>query len=391
MKKFGHFIIVMVAAFFLMIPSAHAFKDSFVFDFVEQDSKLIKEPSGKIKISIEIPDEVDDPRVYAQLRDAALEAIEPIKNNIDKLVVSGDAQLKKLDKRAEKMALAKGGDEAFKWLEEQRSSWTKKINKVYTAWIANGEKAAKAAIDKKWDALKKKKKEWKKFKIKMKAGMTKGGFSVAGGVVRAVLTGGLDFTAYLSIARGINNIYENAYDLAKDEKQARDDIIKRLGNLQKRLNKKSFWSKALDKLKNPFPTSKLKKEITTYSAKLTGIDRQANKLAKEIDKLLNEQKKLMKQADKKTKKAMAALEKSTDSLLENVGDINKSIDTGKQFIKEGNELVNVAKKGDNTVQKALNELDDVIQKKFDKYDPKGKIRAGLSMSVSLLKLVKDFA
>lgn len=366
--------ILIVCAMLIASPAMAAkYKITYQYDLIKLDSKLLKEPPGELKIEVEISGPgKEEPFTKQHLRDAAQGYLAKVRESIEKDMKGADDALKK-------PGVSK----------KQIGKINKKLNSKYKKKISNALKTTKNLILKDWQDLVKKDNDLKDWKIDTSFEIAKDTYGVVTTSIETVGTGGLALIKNIvSLVDSSISIVQNVYKLAQGEKSARKDLEKSIENVQAKLaGRQSVWQKIRDAVQGQ--VNVLEKNIETYDQKLTGIRKEAQKLASRLEVVLNRQDDLndefKKATNKDLKKALQKVIAKTEGMaaetLKMIDQINDSRAKGAALKKIGKRLQKEAAKSETTVD----EVREGTKKVYEAYKQVNDLMdpVGLSVNKSL--------
>ena len=226
-------------------------------------------------------------------------------------------------------------------------------------------------------------------------------YGVVSTSIETAASGGLALIKNIvSLVDSSISIVQNVYKLWQGEKSARADLHKSIENVEAKLSgKQSIWQKMRDAVQGQ--VNVLGKNIETYDQKLTGIRKEAQKLASKLEVVLNQQdnlnEELKKATNKDLKKSLEKLisktEKMTAETLTVIDQINESRAKGGALKKIGKRLFKEASKKETTVDKVregTKKVYEAYKQVNDLMDPVGlSVNNSLDMLKELSKAASD--
>ena len=324
-RFFLFFLALVIGATMAGPPTAFAKgkKINWDFDLVTYDSKYLEEPSGKIRISIELPEAAED---YADvLRDPVWDYLSKERDKIRDY-------MKDIDKRIEKNPSMK------------TDKLMKNLNALFKDSIKSAEKGAQKILDDEWKKIVKRDKKLTKAKVigRLKAGFkaAKGLFGIGTSVASLAGSSGAAVPAYFSLLSSTATFAGGVYDFIKGPTfDSMGKLIGKIGQSSAQLDKKNFRFVKAGDLKASL--KELNGTAKSYAKTLSSAEGRHAKLVKRIKKLLNameKENKKFKPANKKQASAVKKAEEAVNGVIERAVDVGEYLTAGKAYLKESKTL-----------------------------------------------------
>jgi hypothetical protein len=265
--------------------------------------------------------------------------------------------------------------------------------------VAKAIKTSKNLILKDWQKLVKEDNDLKDWKIDTSTEIAKDTYSVISKSIETAGTGGLALIKNIaSLVADSISIIQNVYKLWQGEQSARKAVVDSIEDVQAKLSdKQSVWQKIKDSVKGSVNT--LGEDVQTYEQKLTGIRKEAQKLAIKLEAVLNQQgdlnEELKKAANKDLKKSLgfmiSATEKMTAQTLKMIDQINDSRLKGRTLKKFARKLLKEANKKSTTVDEVREDAKKVYEAYKQVSDLMDPVGLAVNTSLDALKEVAKAA
>ena len=374
-KRLSLFILSVVLIIGLVGPPAALAKGKKInwdFDLVTYDSKYLEEPSGMIRISIELPEEAEN---YADvLRDPVWDYLSKERDKIKDF-------MQDIDKKIEKNPSMK------------TDKLMKNLNTLFKDTIKSAEKGAQKILDDEWKKIVKRDKKLTKAKVvgRLKAGFkaAKGIFGIGTSVASLVGSSGAAVPAYFSLLSSTATTAKGVYEFIKGPTfDSMGKLIGKIGQSTAQLDEKAFRYVKAGDLKASL--KELNGTAKSYAKTLSSAEGKHAKLVKQVNKLLNaveKENKKFKPANKDQAAAVKKAETAINSVIQRTVEVGEYLTAGKAYLNQAKAL----SKTQGATIKAMNKktkAEEILAKIIDPANL-DKIAAGSTQLQKLAQKAMD--